>query len=72
MSDKMNNELSMEELESVSGGRIIVGETKRNVGAGVRDNIMPIFCSCGYINNVDISKNSFKCSKCGKVQAISG
>jgi len=58
-------ELTDDELDVVAGGH-----TKDRMGAGPQ--YMDIFCSCGVINRVDVSKNSYKCSKCGKVQEISG
>lgn len=70
MSDNMNKELSMEELEAVTGGAAKAGQTMRNIGA--KPYIMDIFCSCGTVNHVDVNKSSFKCVGCGKVQAING
>ena len=63
MMENKNIEMKMlneDELEMVIGGR------------DIRTQMMQIQCSCGMINLVDISKNSYKCKKCNKVNSIDG
>ena len=69
MNDKMEK-LSMEELENVTGGITIKGETKKHIDAA--PNYMDIYCDCGTINKVDVNKYTFVCKKCHRLQAIDG
>lgn len=61
MEDKNLNmeKLTEDELEKVAGGMS-------------RPQYMRVQCSCGTINNVDVSKSSFTCTKCGKTNHIVG
>ncbi len=69
MNDKMN-ELSMEELENVTGGAALKGATMKHINAA--PSYMDIYCDCGAINKVDINKYTFTCKKCHRLQKIDG
>ncbi len=70
MNDQLNEALSMEELEGVTGGVTMKGRTMKHRSEA--PNYMDIYCTCGTINKVDINKYTFVCSKCHRLQEISG
>ena len=51
-------ELTMDELVDVAGGR--------------NKMLMRGVCQCGALNDVDLNKDEFTCSKCGKLNRIMG
>lgn len=57
--DKKTVELQDDALDAVTGG------------AGLK-NMMRIQCECGTINLVDISKSSYMCKHCTKINHIDG
>ena len=52
--------LSEDELALITGG------------TDIRPQLMQMQCTCGTINLVDITKNSYTCKKCHKINRIDG
>lgn len=59
-------ELRDDELDVVTGG------VRRTADVSRAPQLMQIACSCGCVNSVDVSKDSFICKKCGKKNTVCG
>lgn len=65
--EKKDMILSDDDLNDVTGG---TGGRSKKVKSG--SQLMKVQCTCGTINIIDVSKSSFECIHCKKLNRIDG